>query len=131
MLKPIYCRTITAKPGWRKLVKDYTYKTDAGSTITVPCHYEWNGASTPWLARWIIPKFELTLEASCVHDFGCEKAKTKEERKFADNIFREMLGKKEKPNGKKAVSWLRRWLGYNGVRVGAFFNINGSSKSWE
>ncbi|MCK5018997.1 MAG: DUF1353 domain-containing protein [Candidatus Peribacteraceae bacterium] len=119
MISVIHCRTIQGKPKWRKLLEDYSYK-----DTTVPDGYEWNGSSTPWFAKGIIPKFELTLEASCIHDYLCEHAKTKADRKKADGIFKEML--REKGMGK-----FRSRLGYWGVRIGAFFNINGSKKSWE
>ena len=118
MLQPIYCKTISGCPGWRELLKDYKYK-----SVTVPAGFKWNGASTPFFAKMIIPKFELTLEATAVHDYLCTNATSKADRKEADEIFKEMLRL-------KGMGKFRSRLGYWGVRIGAFFNINGSKKSW-
>ena len=109
MLPIIHCSTIPKRPGWRHLDVSYAYKWNR-----VPAGFTFNGASTPWLARGIIPKFHYTLEASCVHDWLCNKAKSKDDRKEADIIFKEML--REKGMGK-----FRSTLGFWGVRIGAFF----------
>jgi hypothetical protein len=127
----IHCRTIDDKPGWRKLTKAYSFTTSEAITILVPNGYEWNGASTPWFAKMIIPKFEKTLAPSCIHDYLCEHAKTKEDRKFADDVFLEMLRRKNKKTGKPRMGKIRSRLGWLGVRIGAFFSINGSKRSWK
>ena len=119
MLQPIHCKTVMGCPGWRCLLKEYRYK-----HITVPERFKWNGASTPTFAKLIIPKFELTLEATCVHDYLCKHAVTKADRKEADILFKEMLRL-------KGMGKVRSQLGYWGVRIGAFFSVNGSKRSWK
>lgn len=111
MLRSIKVETIPEKTGWLRLLEDYRYK-----DIWVPAGFEYNGASSPNtpLIRWAIPKFYMTMEAACIHDYLCGAAKNKKDRKRADKIFKEMLEE-------KGMGGIRRNIGYMGVRIGAFF----------
>lgn len=91
------------------LLADFT-----AHNMTVPEGFRFDGASTPKLFKWLVPKFEGTLKASCRHDWACRNAKNEEERKEADKIFKRML--KEDGNG-----FIRQNCGYLGVRIGAWF----------
>lgn len=85
--------------------------------MTAPQGFVFDGASSPWFARWIIPKFYKMLKASCRHDWACHNAKNWHERLLADIVFFLMAYYVEK------LSLWRCVLGLVGVRIGAFFGI--------
>jgi len=105
----IHMRTVEGKPLNRAL------------DSPLPCgeaeceiDFEWDGSSTPVLLRGLFPKHRHP-KASCRHDKRCGLARNKEERKFADQCFREDVGK---------TSWkVTKYIGYFGVRIGAFFKV--------
>jgi hypothetical protein len=90
--------------------------------VTVPAKFRFDGASAPWVAWPIIPPYKKTKKAACVHDWLCRQAKTKEQRKFADQLFWTML-KEAKLSKSKKLSAIRSFLGYLGVRAGAAYHI--------
>lgn len=75
--------------------------------------YWWNGNSTPPLPimRYLVPKW-FFLVASLFHDFLCERAITKEDRKKADKDYKWIL----ETYYRQKVSNI---VGYLGVRIGA------------
>lgn len=105
----IYMRTVPGKPNWRALTRPLPCD---GQLI--PIDFEWDGSSVPWIAQGLIPKHRHPV-ASCKHDFRCAKSTNKAERKIADGQFKEDVGR---------TSWkVTSWLGYAGVRIGAFLGI--------
>lgn len=99
---------------WYRLLEDYEF--DCG--VIVPEGFEWNGASSPPVASWIIPKAHKTLIASCIHDYLCGLATNKRDRKKADKVFEGELNKDHNVVTSK--------LGYWGVRIGSLFGIGNS-----
>jgi len=95
-----------------RLLESYEF----ACSITVPAGFEWDGASSPSFCSLIIPKAHGTLEASCLHDYLCGKATSKELRQEADRFFMEELEA-------QGLSRTRSKFGYVGVRVGAFFGV--------
>lgn len=84
--------------------------------VTVPKGFKFDGASAPRFFWPVIPPMRETTKASCVHDFLCRTAKSKEDRLKADRLFFTML-KEAKLNIARCI------IGYLGVRIGAFFGI--------
>jgi len=94
--------------------------TDEG--LIIPKDFSWDGASVPWFATLIVPRAYKVLEASCMHDWRCSKARTPSERKVADRYLYERF--------KAKFNIVRSTLGYWGVRLGAFFGIGVRYKHW-
>lgn len=83
----------------------------------VPLCFRWNGSSSGiFQFGWVFnfPRWKHPI-ASCRHDWRCAIAKNKEERKIADELFREDIG----IGGTK---W-EQLKGYWGVRLGALLGI--------
>jgi len=95
------------------------YKNFIWRSIIVPAEFISDGISSPPLplVRLIFPRYDpRILEAAVVHDYLCLRAgKNKAERARADRVFRDML--LERTNKARA------YLGYAGVRVGAYLGI--------
>lgn len=104
----IYC--YSDDPESRTLYRDFSALGE-----TVPSGFKWDGASTPALGRWLIPKFHRSLKSSCLHDWLCLNATSAEARKEADHKYRIMLVEVE------GVSAWRALIGYCGVRIGAWW----------
>lgn len=112
----IYMRSVPGKLDVLELTKPLP----CGNGL-IPVEYQWNGASSGVLRKVLIlnfPKWKHPI-ATCRHDWRCEHAKTAEERKFADQMFR-------KDVGKGGTKW-EQTKGYIGVRIGAMFGIGGKS----
>jgi len=110
----IYMRNVPGYPDCRALTSPLYYQNMDGSDGFVPIDFVWNGNSTPFGLRWIVPKQDHPI-ASCRHDYRCENAKSKEERRFADEEYKKDIG--------TTASWLETQLGYAGVRIGSFLGI--------
>lgn len=85
--------------------------------LTVPAGYTYNGASSPRLAWFIIPRMYKMLKASCRHDYACDQARCWWDRLVADIVFFLMA---------YYIEHLALWrcvLGLIGVRIGAFLGI--------
>jgi hypothetical protein len=129
--------TVEGKPLHRKLGQSLECLMPDGSFDLIPIDFEWDGssASVPpyegrsklkkffrafiaapinFVARGIFPRFRHPV-ASCKHDYRCSKAKNKEERRFADCMFEEDVG--------KTSFWITKKVGYVGVRTGAVLGI--------
>lgn len=104
----IFCKSVD--PGTRTLTMPFHFYGE-----TVPFNFTWDGASTPWFARGIVPKFYKSLKSSCAHDYLCRKAKNADERKIADKAYKRLLIEVE------GYSKIRAQLAYQGVRLGAKF----------
>jgi hypothetical protein len=99
--------TETLANGDERLLAPFKYR-----DIIVPAGFEFDGASTPRIFWNIIPPFKGTKRAACIHDWLCKQARSKEDRKEADLLWKEML--KEIGFNKARVM-----VGYIGVRIGA------------
>lgn len=84
---------------------------------TIPKGFTWDGASTPAVARFVIPKLYRVLKASCRHDYGCRKATNPKERFTEDIIFFLMCYHVERLAGWRCI------LGLIGVRIGATLGV--------
>jgi hypothetical protein len=110
----IYMRTVLDKPLHRALTMPLSCPMFDGSMGEVPMDFEWDGSSVPWVFQGIFPRHNHPI-ASCRHDYLCGIAKCHEDRKFADELFHDDVG--------KTSWWITKKLGYVGVRIGAFFGI--------
>ena len=110
-LMDLYCKTVKDKPELRELTKPFYYK-----GVSIPIGFQWDGASCPRVFWAIIPPFASTIKASCIHDFLCHTATCRVDRFVADNIFKDMLQEAK-------LNPARVYLGYAGVRLGAFLGI--------
>lgn len=102
------------KPG-RRVVEDW-----ACDGATIPKGFKFDGASSPRMFWRIVPPFR-NLEASCKHDWDCEKA-----RKMRDaGLDKEALAKRKQADedyGKRIADcdgWLIGKIAYIGVRIGS------------
>ena len=86
----------------------------------IPAGYRYNGASSgifQYVPIFDFPKWRHPM-ATCRHDWRCDQAKTKEERRIADELFRIDVGLGQT---NKVRGWWEQTKGYVGVRVGAMF----------
>ena len=79
----LYTRT-DPNPDVEVTIQQYEYK-----GIVVPEGFESDGASTPRIFWAIIPPFKRVKKAAFIHDYLCRKAKSVEERRAADKVFKE------------------------------------------
>jgi hypothetical protein len=103
-------RALTRALPYRKLNAETGEITNA----FVERKFVWNGSSVPFGFNAMFPRHRHPV-ASCRHDKRCGEAKTKEERKFADEEFKSDVS---------TTSWkVTSWFGYLGVRAGAMLGI--------
>jgi len=115
----IYMKSVRGKPTHRALCSPLAYKKVNGSIGAIPAGFEWDGSSVPLPFQGIFPRHRHPV-ASCRHDWRCKHAKNDEDRLWADKEFKKDVG---------VTSWLiTEWIGYGGVRVGAFFGIGSNFK---
>lgn len=89
----------------------------------IPVGFQWNGASVGPLRRLPIigfPKWKHPI-ATCRHDWRCGLARTREERKIADKLFRRDISIGQEQN--IMLKWWEQVKGYVGVRIGALFTV--------
>lgn len=91
--------------------------------VTVPPGFRFDGASAPRVFWSVIPPFKGTKKAACVHDWLCKNAKGPLDRHIADLLFYIMLLE-------AGLNRVRSFIGYMGVRIGAFFGIGVHYKHW-
>lgn len=106
----IHMRTVEGKPDHMAL--DAVLRR-GGDGPDIPLDFEWDGSSVPRFLRGVFPKWRHP-KASCGHDFDCAAAKNKAERKAADERFQRVTARTSKGES---------WIGFIGVRIGAFFGI--------
>ena len=110
----IYMRNVPGKPKNRALTRTLSAEKMDGTLEQIPIDFEWDGSSVLAILQGIFPRHRHPI-ASCKHDWRCKRAKTPEERKWADKQFEKDV--------RKTSWWLTKKLGYFGVRIGAFFGI--------
>lgn len=116
-MKELYTVTV-GNTGRERLTEDFHYR-----GVTVPKGFEFDGASAPRLFWSIIPPFKMTKKAACVHDYLCKEAEGPEDRLAADECFFRMLRE-------AGLSLIRCYLGYIGVRIGAWWGSGVNYKHW-
>lgn len=108
-----FMRTVPGYPHHRALTQPLPCKNFDGTDGFVPVDFAWDGSSSGLFAP-LFPRWNHPI-ASCRHDWRCLHAKNKAERKWADQEFKKDV---------ERTSWkITSWLGYAGVRVGAFMGI--------
>lgn len=109
-----YMRTVLGKPDCRALTRPLPAVNFDGSPGFVPEEFEWDGSSVPWIFQRLFPRHKHPI-ASCRHDWRCLHARSSAERKWADEQFRDDVG--------RTSWWITKQLGYAGVRIGAALGI--------
>jgi hypothetical protein len=107
-------RNVPGKAHNRALTAPLKYVKFGGGTGLIPAGFEWDGSSVPWVFQQVFPRHRHPI-ASCRHDYRCRKAKTPEERLFADKEFERDVG--------RTSWWITKKVGYLGVRIGAYLGI--------
>jgi len=132
----IYMRTVPGKPNHRALSAPLYCPKQDGSSGLIPFDFEWDGSSSELISengskikrgllrvlseplnfcmRSVFPRHRHPI-ASCRHDWRCRKAKTPEERAWADKQFEIDVG--------TTSWWITKKLGYWGVRIGAMLGV--------
>lgn len=110
----IYMRTELENPHNRILTRALFCKEYDGSMGIINPEFKWDGSSVPYVLQGIFPRHRHPI-ASCRHDYRCGKAKSREERKWADKEFESDVG--------ETSWWITKKLGYVGVRIGAMLGI--------
>lgn len=110
----IYLRSVPGQAKYRALTQPLPCKNFDGTDGFVPWDFHWDGSSVPWVFQTLFPRHEHPI-ASCRHDWRCKNAKNAAERKWADEQFREDVG--------RTSWWITKQFGYIGVRTGAFLGI--------
>ena len=101
-------------PHLRRLTDPLIAKKMDGYMEMIPAGFEWDGSSVPYLFQGLFPRHRHPV-ASSRHDWRCRRAKTRAERRWADEEFRGDVG--------KTSWWITKQFGYAGVRMGALFGI--------
>ena len=108
----IYMRNVPGKPLHRALTEPMKCVDKDGDPDFIMEGFEWDGSSVPKLFQGLFPRMRHPV-ASCRHDYRCRYAKSKSDRKFADDEFRKDVD---------STSWkLTSTLMFFGVRLGSFF----------
>ncbi len=82
-------------------------------TFHVPAGFRTDLASVPRIFFWLFPSYGAYTKAAILHDYLCETKLVS--RADADGLFRRTMRELEVP-------FLRRWMMWAGVRVGARFS---------
>jgi hypothetical protein len=78
--------------------------------FTVPTDFQTDFASVPDIFVWLIPRYGRYTKAAILHDFLCDTKPIN--RSDADGLFRRAMRELDVP-------FLRRWLMWAAVRIGA------------
>jgi len=91
----------------------------------VPVHEGTDFASVPRVFVWFIPRYGRYTKAAILHDYLCRVAVPagRISRIDADGIFRQAMRE-------LGVPFLRRWIMWAAVRLGALTNPAGRKKWW-
>jgi hypothetical protein len=94
-------------------------------TFEVPVHERTDFASVPREFVWFIPRYGRYTKAAILHDYLCSVAVPagRVSRIDADGIFRQAMRE-------LGVPFLRRWIMWAAVRVGAVKSPAGRKKWW-
>jgi len=100
----------------------YQAKTD---DFEVPVNERTDFASVPRVFVWFIPRYGRYTKAAILHDYLCSIAAPagRISRIEADGIFRQAMRE-------LGVPFLRRWIMWAAVRLGALTNPAGREKWW-
>lgn len=110
----ICMRNVEGQPKMRALTAFLCCVMFDGTVDKIPFGFQWDGSSVNIFIRGIFPRHRHPV-ASCKHDYRCGKAKNKKDRAWADKQFQRDVAE---------TSWrITSWMGYAGVRIGAFFGI--------
>lgn len=92
--------------------------TDTTSVLgqEIPKNFETDGASVPYLFWWFLSPFHAMFPAAIVHDFRCDSATTRRERKAADQEFYQNL-----KICRVAMPW--RVIAYSAVRFWSIYQM--------
>lgn len=91
----------------------------------VPVHEGTDFASVPRVFVWFIPRYGRYTKAAILHDYLCRRAVPAGDisRIDADGVFRQAMRE-------LGVPFLRRWIMWAAVRLGALANPAGREKWW-
>ena len=91
----------------------------------VPVHERTDFASVPRVFVWFIPRYGRYTKAAILHDYLCGTAVPagRVSRIEADGIFRQAMRE-------LGVPFLRRWIMWAAVRLGALTNPAGRKEWW-
>src|SRR5215813_7388722 len=92
----------------------------------VPVHEGTDFASVPRVFVWFIPRYGRYTKAAILHDYLCRVAVPagRISRIDADGIFRQAMRE-------LGVPFLRRWIMWAAVRLGALTNAEGRENWWK
>ena len=93
--------------------------------FVVPVQEHTDFASVPRVFIWFIPRYGRYTKAAILHDYLCSVCVPagRVSRIEADGIFRQAMRE-------LGVPFLRRWIMWAGVRLGALTNAAGREKWW-
>lgn len=110
----IYMRSVPGYPDHRALTQPLSLVMMDGSAEFIPVDFAWDGSSVPWVFQGFFPRHKHPI-ASARHDYRCHRARTKAERRFADEQFRLDVA---------TTSWpITAAVAYAGVRIGALLGL--------
>lgn len=91
----------------------------------VPAHQGTDFASVPRVFVWFIPRYGRYTKAAILHDYLCREyvPSGRISRIDADGIFRQAMRE-------LGVPFLRRWIMWAAVRLGALTNAAGRKRWW-
>lgn len=89
-----------------------------GTTFTVKSPQDTDFASVPRVFVWLLPRYGRYTKAAILHDHLCRVPDDPRPRSEADRIFREAMRELE-------VAFLRRWIMWAAVRLGALTTSHG------
>lgn len=106
------------------LLKELQYSA-AREHFVVPADAPTDFASIPRIFVWFIPTYGKYTKAAILHDDLCRQAAAgKFSRREADGVFRQAMRLAE-------VAFLRRWVMWTGVRLGALKTKEGRKGWWK
>lgn len=113
----------TSDEGWQTL-RELIYQAKT-QTFAVPVGQPTDFASVPRVFVWFIPRYGRYTKAAILHDYLCrvEVPAGNVTRIDADGIFRQAMRE-------LGVPFLRRWIMWAGVRLGALGSPAGRQKWW-
>jgi hypothetical protein len=88
-------------------------------------YWIWRGLTFPAVLVWFIPRYGRYTKAAIFHDYLCSAAVPagRISRIEADGMFRQAMRE-------VGVPFLRRWIMWTAVRLGALTNPTGPKKWW-
>jgi hypothetical protein len=104
------------------VLREFEYQAER-ERFRVPVGQRTDFASVPRSLVWFIPRYGRYTKAAILHDHLCDLAEQgKFERREADGIFRQAMRS-------LGVAFIRRWIMWAAVRLGALTTVAGR-KGW-